>query len=385
MSASAGRPVDPTGWVDHLRAGGTTEWSTWAANARPGPAAHVPGGGHAPLPGAQQLELLRRLNVASEGQLPKSLPDRVFAASAAGRGKPELGLLGAPSTTWGHAPVDPSTLSAGELLRVAVTVLAEDVVAMGADRPASRMPRPWRTRYRMVGNPLALTSLRASLVARGLHPGGQPELRTLRVLVLAGPFDRLLSDTWTRLAFESGAPTWPEWLAYWAGRDEVPPRLDLARLASEWTPRPRQVRVLTDPDAHARVVPSLIGTRPLPQPHRPGADAAELARRTGSVLRGRVGEQRTAELMTSFARRVPDTGAAPVAVPPRHRAWVERIAGRVTLDLRRAGYSVVGDLADLAPRFDAVGPTRPDGRVLDLAMRLVADDTWQREPRSEQA
>ena len=43
------------GWVDHLRDGGTTPWRDWTGEGRAG--ARV-------LPGAQQLELLRRLNQA---------------------------------------------------------------------------------------------------------------------------------------------------------------------------------------------------------------------------------------------------------------------------------------------------------------------------------
>jgi hypothetical protein len=45
------------GWVAHLRTGGTTPWSQWQDPAPPA----EQGGRY--LPGAQQLELLRRLNL----------------------------------------------------------------------------------------------------------------------------------------------------------------------------------------------------------------------------------------------------------------------------------------------------------------------------------
>ncbi|MBO0846512.1 MAG: hypothetical protein J2P22_13965, partial [Nocardioides sp.] len=45
------------GWVAHLRDGGTTPWSDWREPASPD---HDPGPF---LPGAQQLELLRRVNL----------------------------------------------------------------------------------------------------------------------------------------------------------------------------------------------------------------------------------------------------------------------------------------------------------------------------------
>ncbi len=57
--SSATRPAASVhGWVAHLRAGGTTPWLEWTD----------PGAGDEPagraLPGAQQLELLRRINLA---------------------------------------------------------------------------------------------------------------------------------------------------------------------------------------------------------------------------------------------------------------------------------------------------------------------------------
>ena len=71
------------GWVAHLRAGGTTPWRTWTGTAEPSGRA---------LPGAQQLELLRRINSASDAAVPATLVDRVLTASAAGRGKADLPL-----------------------------------------------------------------------------------------------------------------------------------------------------------------------------------------------------------------------------------------------------------------------------------------------------
>ena len=55
----------------------------------------------------------------------------------------------------------------------------------------------------------------------------------------------------------------------------------------------------------------------------------------------------------------------------------------MTRGLSRAGYPVVGDLADLAPRA-AAGRGRPDDRqVLDLAIRMVVDPRWRRTESSE--
>jgi len=70
-------------WVAHLRSGGTTPWRAWTAADAPDRDRFARGGRY--LPGAQQLELLRRLNAA--GRPTASLVDRVLNASAPGRGR----------------------------------------------------------------------------------------------------------------------------------------------------------------------------------------------------------------------------------------------------------------------------------------------------------
>ncbi|MEC9052271.1 MAG: hypothetical protein VX747_07415, partial [Actinomycetota bacterium] len=78
-------PARAAAWVAHLREGGTTPWAEWAGTVD-GPTPPV-------LPGAQQLELLRRVN--QRAAVPDALVERVLTASAAGRGRPDLELVGA--------------------------------------------------------------------------------------------------------------------------------------------------------------------------------------------------------------------------------------------------------------------------------------------------
>ena len=136
------------GWVAHLRDGGTTPWLAWSGTSTGAPAS-------GPLPGAQQLELLRRLNLVSGSSAQprgdhhrartrpadRRLADRVLAAPAAGRGKADLPLVGVADRGFGAAPVDPATISAHELVRVASVLLADDLVALGADPVATSWPR----------------------------------------------------------------------------------------------------------------------------------------------------------------------------------------------------------------------------------------------------
>src|SRR3954447_16344628 len=91
------------GWVAHLRSGGVTPWRDWSGEGDP----------HGRiLPGAQQLELLRPLNVAAgggaEGTVSAELATRTVEASAPGRGRPDLELEGAVAPlAFGPRPVDP--------------------------------------------------------------------------------------------------------------------------------------------------------------------------------------------------------------------------------------------------------------------------------------
>lgn len=359
-------------WVAHLRAGGTTPWLAWTGQDAPD------GTGPRVLPGAQQLELLRRVNLArTHGAGPDTrLADRVLAASAAGRGKADLPLEGVPSSGFGPMPVDPATVGARELIRVAGVLLADDLVALGPDPAPTSWARPWRRRFRLVGDPLVATAAREHLRARGRPEGGPRPF----VVAVGGPLDDLLARTWTQRCFEQGVKPWPDWLRFWRERDQLPPRVDLADSVERWHGRRPLVRVVTDLDH----LPRQVGVRHLPEVRFPGADQAELARRVAAVVGLRVPAGQRPALMRTFQRRVPDTGVAPVAVPPGEQEWVAASAARLTRRLQRAGYPVVGDLAGLAPRTPAAAAGGADDeRVLDLAIRMVADPTWRTDSEVE--
>ncbi len=356
-------------WVAHLREGGTAPWLAWDAQGT----ADVAAG--RVLPGAQQLELLRRINLAADerGPVPgrQGLADRVLATPAAGRGKADLPLVGIPVSGFGPQPVDPARIGPRELLRVASVLLADDLVALGADPVHTSWARPWRRRFRLVGDPLLGDVVREHLVARGRPEGGPRPF----VVAVGAPLDELLARTWTQRCFEHGAKPWAEWLRYWRERDQLPPRADLLDSIHRWHGRRPFVRVVTDP---ARL-PRQLGVRHLPEIRVPGADQAELARRVAAVVGLRVPAGDRPALMRTLRRRIPDSGAAAVGVPAPELPWVASSAARMTRGLTRAGYPVVGDLADLAPRAAPTGPATgaDDRRVLDLAIRMIVDPTWR--------
>ena len=350
------------GWVAHLRDGGTTPWAQWHAPAPP----ELQAGRY--LPGAQQLELLRRLNLRS---LPApELAERVLAASAPGRGRPDLGLVGVlPESRFGPPPVDPADLPADELVRVATALLAENVVASGAP-PGPRRNRVIRRRYRLIGDPCVATPVRDALIASGRPPGGPGAT----VVIVGDDLGSMLAHTWEARSFGAGVRPWPDWIAGEARRPHLLGRIDLAALAEEWAPRVGAGKVhvvLGDPVRAGR----LAGARRLaPALSELSADAVELARRTAPVVGTLVApEQRTA-LMWHRLRPVLATYDGPsLRVPRRHHAWLADRTADLRRRLTRGDYAVHGALPDAGSRLGhRPGVTAPDDEgVLALAISVL--------------
>jgi hypothetical protein len=271
---------------------------------------------------------------------------------------------------FGPPPVDPGALPDDELLRVAAGLLAEDVVAIGVPEPRrAPTPRWWRTRYRLVGDPVLADPIRAELVARGRPPGG----RGSTVLVLGTDLGTMLTHAWTAHSLAEGGPGWREWLDPLTRRRALPPRADLLRIARAWTSRvgPDRVRIVLDPAA----VPALVGVRrPLPAPPALAADAVDLGRRVGQVLGLLAVPPRREALMRETLRpRLAAVPGPPLVVPPEHAEWLHARAVRVRDSLLRGGYPVHGDPDSLLPA-DRGGVTEPsDAGVLARALRLLLE------------
>jgi hypothetical protein len=346
------------GWVAHLRTGGTTPWARWEEHAPPAEQS----GRY--LPGAQQLELLRRLNAVGPPQA--GLAGRVLTASAPGRGLPDLALEGVlPPSGFGSPPVDPAALAPEELVRVATALLAEDVVAAGDPDEPHRV-RLLRRRYRMLGDPELARPIREALIADGRPPGGPSPT----VVVLGTGFDRMLAHEWTARSFGAGVRPWREFLAGERRRASPSPRLDLAAVALHWSGRvgPGRVHVVVD---DTRLAARLAGRRrPVPDLTELSADAVELARRTAPVVGTLVTPERRSQLMWHrFRPALAAYAGAPLLVPTRHHAWLARCTADLRRRLAAGGYAVHGDLPEPSVR---PGVTAPDEEgVLALAMRVL--------------
>ena len=295
------RGVAGSRWADHLRSGGTTPWVPFRDAVLDGPDA-LPDERRPtppPLPGAQQLELLRRLNEHAEQAgrpLPGGLAARVLGAGTTGRGRPDLDLAGdGRERPFGARPVDPALLPAEELLRVAVGLAADDLVGLARRAPGVAAPPRWprrlplRHRYRVVGDPGLAGPVREELARRHRPVGG----RDARVLVLGASVERMLVHLWLHRAVTEGAPDWPSWLRSRVERGPVTPaRLDLAAAAETWAGRegPHRVHVVLDPDALRPAGPHARPAAPRDAPRRrrradpPGRRGA---RRDGAARRPR--------------------------------------------------------------------------------------------------
>jgi hypothetical protein len=353
------------GWIAALREGATTPWSDFDGTADRG-------GRY--LPGAQQLELLRRLN--ADGRPGPALVERVLTASAPGRGRADLQLVGAAEESrFGPRPVDPGTLPPAELVRVATGLIAEDLVAANLPTAMSPgRPRPWRRAYRLVGDPWLADPIRAELRRRGRPPGG----RRPTILVLGTDVGSMLADAWTARSFAEGGAGWREWLGGFVAHDRMPPRADLVTHARTWAQRVgrQRVEVVIGPQH----LPRLVGVRrALPAPPAYSADAVDLARRVSAPLGLLVlPDERARLLRETLGPWLADGAGAPLGIPAAHVEWVQGRAARMRDALLRAGYAVHGDPDALVPEAPAGGTTPDDAGVLSLAVRLLLDHADRR-------
>lgn len=380
-------------WADHLRAGGTTPWLEWLRVAPTDPDPDPDRTGRGPVPGAAQLELVRRLGARRSGppQDPAftRLADLTLRRSGPGRGPARIPLLWPEDDgprRMGAPPADPAAVPADELARIGVGLLAELLDRRPAAAPAADRLTRRRLRgkaFHLAGAPVTTAHVRGALAAAGHVEGG----RRPEVVLLAEPLDVLLAQIWSTRV-QHGAPVrWVTFAGRWARRDQLPPSADLASIAAFWAGRvgPDRVHVVAGPDAR-RTTAEILGLRgadpvpPVPSvvPRSLSPAAVDVLRRLNRVLNVRFPEEVRSAHLRHVAGLLPEDPAPALAFPRRHRGWLDDRARGVADDLRAGGYAVHGDLAGLAPRHvGAPHPRRDDvlTLVLDTCLRLAELET----------
>lgn len=360
-------------WTQHLRRGGSTPWQQWRRDTDPDTS--VPTGWSAP--GAAQLELVRRL--ADRGGALRGfteLADLVLGRSGPGRGLAQQPLSWDEdhSPPFGPPPVDPADVPLEELVRLGVGVLSELLLRAPATTRARSSARRWPlTRspaFTLEGAPVTAAAVRSDLGAAGHAEGG----RSPQVVLFAEPLDRALAQAWSVRVQQGSSARWRGFVDRWGARGELPPAVDMARLAVHWSDRvgPEAVHVVAAPRSFGDAVAT--ATKVLRLPPRDGSGqrlgcpdlepgAVDLLRRLNGVLGVRAAEEQRADAVRAFLQMYDDAAPAGhrLTVPERHLDWLRDAAAQMADDIAAGGYPVHGSLEELVP--DAAGlASRPRRR-----------------------
>lgn len=371
-------------WAGQLRVGSTQTWAEFLA----APAiAALPWDADAPLPGAGQLELVRRLAMERAPEHAR-LAELVFGTAGGGRGRVDVPLPWPADDTPDHGgpvigtpPVASDELSADEVLRVAAAVLVR-LLAAARPEPAEgrgRSWRPWRRGVTLLGAPATVALLRGALHERGLREGGA---RTT-YLVVGAPLEELMAQRWSARVRAGAGMRWQRMWRTAEVHDRVPPGIAVpalaARLADEVGPSRVHVILGADADAAALLVGEVLGIELGSFEDRHDSLATDLLRRVNPLLTLAVGEDRRREIVTRVWPEVAageDSG--PLGVPAGHWDWAVRTGERMATALTSGRYAVHGDPALVVPaRRPGVRRAPDPDDVLRHALRVIGR-AWQR-------
>jgi hypothetical protein len=342
------------GWLAAVLDGAGTPWAEWTDSA---------GAAEPRLPffqAAQQLEALRRLNLAAAATGRSVSPDLARSLLVGGitdRNRGDLRLVGEAEVSFGPPAVRPSDLPAGDLLAVVAGPLARRLAAL--PEPPSRTPLPLVRGLRIVGDPWAGAHLRAQQEANRRGRVGR------RTLVLAADFGTLALHAWAHQAVSGGLLGPRDWLDSRVHGGPPPSALDLAGQAQRAAREVgvRRVRLVIGPQR-------IGGLRPAPTLD---PTAVELARWVGRPLGLLLTQTRKRALLTDslvpWATR--DTG--PLAIPEPWHAHLTAYAERQRSLLGAAGYPVLGSLDGLLPASVVPSAFPTDADVLARALDLLLD------------
>lgn len=333
-------------WAAYVCAGGTASWQKWDESAQHS-APPLPDGR---VPGAQYVELIRRINERSP--LPASVVAEIVSTPAPGRGRPELGIADTtqPEPGWGPPRVIPEQLPAEEFLRVATGVIAERLAAQHPDLPVKvrRRSRLRGARHRggvcIVGGATQLQWARTLAVNHGVTLNRtSPD----EVWILGAPVDRLFSDRWQQAVVAGAAMNFRDYLASWLKAGSLPDGVRLVqqarRLGAEFPDA--RVRVVTGPEQ----LRTHLGASSAGSPPVLGTAAVLLLRQVRKVLPLLVAEDlHGALLQNRLAPQLSGLGP-PVRVAATTNRRLQSLATNVAASLNDDGVELIGSSDDLQP------------------------------------
>jgi hypothetical protein len=371
-------------WAVHLRAGGTTTWSTWRdAGVRDQADVAV----LRPLPDAIHLELVRRINLAAgqDAQGLGDLADRVLATGAPGRGLLDVPLpWPAAPRRFGTPAIDPEQVPEEELIRLAVGVLAH--LLPGVPRPApeelpSPWPLPWRRRFRLHGSPGTVGAVRRSLLGQGLV---ETDWRPVHV-VIARPVEVMMAEHWATSVRSGGILKWSTVWRRAEAAGSLPDPIDVAAIAHRLRDRPHEplhVVVAREADDAAALAAEVLRARPVAIRDSGDPGESDLLRRLNRLTALTHGPRLVRELSRKLVATLDEESAetreaASPVTPPASLAWANEVAVASAEEIRRAGYAVHGDPDALAPNADRLPGAVDRERTLELAVTACLR-TWHR-------
>jgi hypothetical protein len=372
-------------WAQELRGGSRDTWAEFLDGPATTPAGGTDGIGDGPLPGAAQLELVRRL-AAGEPSLPRfrELADLVLTTAGPGRGLLDIPLPWPAARTVGTPPVGPEDLPADELLRVSAGVLAR-LLAGEHDPTTSRPARPsrpwraWRPGFTLLGAPTTVELVRGALRRRGLREGGS---RTTW-FVLGGPLEDLMVQRWSARVHAGAGLRWQRLWRNSATNDRLPPGITLPAIARHVADEFGHARVhvvlAEDPSTVLAQVADVLGVPADPLERRGEVLATDLLRRVNPVLGLTLGEEARRRVVDRVWPAIAEgEPVAPLGAPKAHLDWAIATGEKMAGALRGARYAVHGDPAIVVPtrRHDVRRAPDPD-EVLAHAL-LVVGRAWRR-------
>lgn len=375
------------GWYAALRTGDPITWSAHLASGRRAAGTPV-------RVGATHLEVVRRLaeRLGDSGGFPE-LADRVVGTAAFGRGRVDIPLpLPGSEPVIGPPPMDPEQVPAGELLRVAVPVLAGMLESgcLGSVTPVvpTRRPRRWRApRVVVHGNPGLAAPLRATLRRAGVREGGRSAMH----VVLVAPVDMAVFALWNARVRRGAAVRWRRLWERLAQTQVLPPAIDPGRVLDQLEGRVRPDRihlvVAGSPVAGAEHVAAYLDDSGIWDIDLPTWPQTDLARRLNWFHAARLDRHERAMNVALLLDlldpgHLPDLGIP--ALPPRLRRWAgargRRIGEALAERAAAGGYAVHGDLEEVGRVVSGTNARPADGpaATLDTAIEAIGRATWGR-------